>query len=228
MDFWDSLALATGPALFWLWLFYRRDRWEPEPKLYVLALFLLGALIAGPVYVIEGQLAVVRMTLLDHILRVALIEELFKFVPVVFVAARLDEFDEPMDGIVYAVAAALGFATIENTLYGVYFGAELLVFRVFTSTLVHVGCSGLVGYALGRAKFAGSKSPRNGGTGPIVLTLVAVVALHGAFNYALAAAPRSGRIAVAVVLPLLLIALFRAVNRASKASPFRPADGSAD
>jgi RsiW-degrading membrane proteinase PrsW (M82 family) len=220
MDLWDSMAVATGPALFWLWLFYRRDRWEPEPKLRVLALFLLGAVIAGPVYLIEGRLAVARMTLLDHVLRVALIEELFKFVPVVFVATRLKAFNEPMDGILYAVAAALGFATVENTLYGVYFGVELLVFRIFTSTLVHVGCSGLVGYALGRAKFRAG-----GGTGPVLGTLGAVIALHGAFNYALETAARAGRVAIAVALPLLLVALFMALNRACKASPFRPPAG---
>jgi RsiW-degrading membrane proteinase PrsW (M82 family) len=217
MDLWDSFALALGPALFWLWLFYRRDRWEPEPKLLVLGLFLLGALIAGPVYIIEGRLAIARMTLIDHVLRVALVEELFKFVPVVFVAARRKAFNEPMDGIVYAVAAALGFATVENTLYGAYFGVELLVFRIFTSTLVHVACSGLVGYALGRARFRAG-----GGTGLVLGTLVAVIGLHGAFNYALATAARSGRIAIAVVLPLLLIALFRAMNRACRTSPFRP------
>jgi RsiW-degrading membrane proteinase PrsW (M82 family) len=217
MDLWDSIALATGPALFWLWLFYRRDRWEPEPKLRVLGLFVLGALAAAPVYYFEGRLAVAPMTMLDHVLRVALIEELFKFVPVVFVATRLKSFNEPMDGILYAVAAALGFATVENTLYGVYFGVELLVFRIFTSTLVHVGCSGLVGFALGRARFR-----VGGSTGLVLGTLVAVIVLHGAFNYALDVAPRAGRVALAVSLPLLLVALFIALNRACRASPFRP------
>ena len=28
-----------------------------------------------------------------------------------------DEFDEPYDGIMYAVAASLGFAAIENVMY---------------------------------------------------------------------------------------------------------------
>ena len=39
------VLLASAPALFWLWLFYRRDRWEPEPKLKVLKIFALGALV---------------------------------------------------------------------------------------------------------------------------------------------------------------------------------------
>ena len=44
------ILVASAPALFWLWLFYRRDRWEPEPKAKVLKLFALGMAAAAPAY----------------------------------------------------------------------------------------------------------------------------------------------------------------------------------
>ncbi|MHC4816755.1 MAG: PrsW family intramembrane metalloprotease, partial [Planctomycetota bacterium] len=48
--------LASAPAFFWLWLFYRRDRWEPEPKAKVLKIFALGMAVAAPVYYLERWL----------------------------------------------------------------------------------------------------------------------------------------------------------------------------
>ena len=41
-----GLALALIPALIWLIFFYQQDRLEPEPKGYVLGVFILGALLA--------------------------------------------------------------------------------------------------------------------------------------------------------------------------------------
>ena len=37
-----------------------------------------------------------------------------KFLIILFYCSRLDEFDEPMDGLVYGATAALGFAMAEN------------------------------------------------------------------------------------------------------------------
>ena len=45
-------------------------------------------------------------------------EELLKFIILYFVVLRRDEFNEPMDGIVYGVTVSLGFATFENYDYG--------------------------------------------------------------------------------------------------------------
>lgn len=209
----ESVALAVVPGVFWLWVFYRRDKWEPEPKLKVIKLFLLGALAAAPAYYLQGWLPGPASKFFDNFVRVALVEELFKVLPVLLIVYWHREFNEPMDGIVYAVAAALGFATVENILYAHYLGPQLLMYRVFTSTLLHVGCSGLVGYALGRAKFSDC--------GRIALTFPAVVGLHGAFDLALCGADAVGRWTIAGVLPFLLLALFRATNRACHASPFR-------
>src|SRR5580698_1714109 len=40
--------MATVPAVLWLGFFYLMDRYEPEPKHLVAGVFVLGALVAGP------------------------------------------------------------------------------------------------------------------------------------------------------------------------------------
>ena len=218
----QCVLLASAPGLFWLWMFYRRDRWEPEPLTKVLQLFLAGAVVAGPVWLVEKMLPGSGLWI-DAFLCVALVEEVGKLLPVWWLAYYHKEFNEPMDGIVYAVAAALGFATVENALYAFYLGPQLLVARAFTSTLAHVAFSGMVGYHMGRAKF------KDGGRKRLVLrALLAVVVLHGTYDLVLAwsAGPTGseavGRQTILVMVPAMLLLLFWAMQRACAASPFRP------
>jgi len=48
---------------------------------------------------------------------VGLGEELLKYLVVVLYAFRKPSFNEPFDGIVYAVMVSLGFAAFENIIY---------------------------------------------------------------------------------------------------------------
>src|SRR4051794_36276146 len=67
-------------------------------------------------------------------------------------AFRSKYFDEPLDGLVYASAAALGFATIENALtLRDHFG-WIWIARVAIALPAHVFFACAWGYALGRAK----------------------------------------------------------------------------
>jgi RsiW-degrading membrane proteinase PrsW (M82 family) len=130
-----------------------------------------------------------------------------------------------MDGIVYAVAAALGFATVENVLFALWRGEWVILSRAFTSTLAHVGLSGLVGYHLGLAKF------RERGRLLLVLrALFVATVLHGFYDLALVWASHPdvpdwiGGITVGVMVPGLLVLLWWAMRLADRASPFRPSD----
>jgi len=218
-----TVLLAIAPALFWMWFFYRRDRWEPEPKRLVLKLFFLGAIAAAPVYWIQQALPGGHVLVFDLFVRVALVEELFKFLPVLLFACWHRQFNEPMDGIIYAIAAALGFATVENTLYALLLDSPQLIFyRAFTSTLAHVGFSGILGYHLGRAKFTD-----HGGTRRIALALLAVTVAHGIYDWMLVSTGPDGgpaliaRGALLVVIPALLIVLNWKMKHAEFVSPFR-------
>ena len=222
MPLLHALLVAFIPSALWLWFFYRKDRWEPEPKALVIRVFLLGALACGPVYLIERFLPLPPTMLHEFFIRVALTEELFKILPVVWLAWRHPEFDEPMDGVIYAVSAALGFAAAENAVYALQAGNLLAIVRGFTSTLVHVALSGMVGYAIGMARFG-----RPYRTVVAVAAFAAAVALHGAYNVfiTMGALPELpewiARVAVAVLIPSMLVLFSFAMRRADKLSPHR-------
>ena len=77
--------------------------------------------------------------LADAFLITALPEETLKLLAFVLGAGFSRELDEPMDGIVYGAAAALGFTAIENALFLFESGDPLLLLvRGFTATLGHV------------------------------------------------------------------------------------------
>ena len=55
--------------------------------------------------------------LFDAFVLSGFVEELAKWVVLIAAVYHWDEFDEPLDGVVYGVAVALGFATLENFLF---------------------------------------------------------------------------------------------------------------
>jgi RsiW-degrading membrane proteinase PrsW (M82 family) len=220
VDLLRLVLLASAPSLFFLWLFWKKDRFEREPLRYVFSLFGLGALVAVPVWAIQILLPPLEGTLYEFVVRVAAVEEIFKILPVVMFARRRI-FSEPMDGIVYAAAAALGFATIENAVYAARFGESIIAQRAFTSTLAHLGFSGLVGFYVGKVK-AGLAPQRHA-----VWALAAVILMHSAYNLLLRfgagpdASPIVARVTIVVLVPILMGMLTFAVRKAERLSPSR-------
>ena len=147
-------ALALAPALFWLWVFIRRDR-NPEPAWLLVRTFLWGAAMVIPAGLLEAGIESALGTTVMFLL-VGLIEETAKLIAASNVLKH-HEFDEPIDGLVYATAATLGFATLENALYMLEGGAGLILLRGPISTLGHILFAGAWGYALGLRKFPKTK-----------------------------------------------------------------------
>jgi RsiW-degrading membrane proteinase PrsW (M82 family) len=213
-------ALATAPAMFWLWYFYRRDRYEPEPKLLIIRTFLLGMLITIPVAFIEGILPISDLVL--AVFAAPIIEELAKYFVVRRTVYRSAEFDEPMDGVVYAAAAALGFATLENIVYvtTAYLTSPLedvvviYALRALLSVPGHALFSSMWGYALGRAKFDPNRGPFF-----ILGGLVLAIAMHGVFNFFLYSSPL---LALGVFALILLVwwVVLRLMEDALRRSPY--------
>jgi RsiW-degrading membrane proteinase PrsW (M82 family) len=216
------LVVGFVPAIFWLWVFWRKDRWDREPKRLVLRVFGFGAIMAGPIFLLEERLVVPPTVFGEFFVRIALVEEWFKIVPVIYLALRSKRFDEPMDGVIYGVASALGFAAAENAIYAIRAGSVLALLRAFTSTFIHVGLTGMVGYAIGMARFG-----RPYRTVIAVSALFAAVTIHGGYNFflALGALPEApdwiARVAIVVLIPSMLILLAQAMKRARFLSPHR-------
>lgn len=160
-----GLVMSFIPAVLWLGLFYRRDRYEPEPKELVLQVFGLGALMAWAIggrvlnllFDIDNWLYTNWWTqLAGGILVVGFTQEFLKFLTVRASVYRLPEFDERTDGIIYGTAAGLGYATALNidlvvSSGGVDLGAG--AFRIAITALAHASFAGVMGYFLAREKF---------------------------------------------------------------------------
>jgi RsiW-degrading membrane proteinase PrsW (M82 family) len=154
---WFVIAVAF--ALVWVYAFYREDRKNPEP-LWLVGLAILGGMIAFPIASrIEAALIRDPSAMTGTLAaRAALalfiagpIEETAKFLAVALVVWFQSAFDEPVDGIVYAAAAASGFAFIENLGFMKDQPASILA-RGPAATAAHILFACFWGGALGHAK----------------------------------------------------------------------------
>lgn len=166
----SALLFAALPAFLWLGYFHSQDRHEPEPKHYVFAAFMLGAFVAGPVSGFLVDLAtgpsspglrLHTLTLDRWIYALAIVgiaQESSKYVAIRYTLYLSDEFDEPLDGIIYMSATGIGFASYLTYSSLVADGGAIYLSagaaQAVVTTLAHASFAGILGYALGRAKFA--------------------------------------------------------------------------
>ncbi len=184
-----GVLLALVPSAIWLVFFYLQDRLEPEPKGYILGVFALGALLAAAIGVplVENVFRVSHWiytntlaTILGGILVVGFTQEFLKYAAVRYSIYHSDEFDEATDGVIYATAAGLGYATVLNIQFvisngGVDLGAGVI--RMAIVALAQASFSGITGYFLGRAKFESEQIWWM----PLGITLAAI--FNGLFNW---------------------------------------------
>ncbi len=154
------LSIALAPVILIFTYIYFRDKYEREPLGHLILSFILGAAAAYPVILLGDVLAKLLGTsdnsgvigLFFHVLIViAFTEEAMKYVVLRLYNYNLKEFDEPYDGIMYAVA--VGFAALENSLYVYKYGYETGILRMFTAVPSHAAFATAMGYYVGLAKF---------------------------------------------------------------------------
>ncbi|MDD1682420.1 MAG: PrsW family glutamic-type intramembrane protease [Methanoregula sp.] len=189
----ELLALAIAPTLFILLYIYRKDRYEPEPLHLIAWVFFIGAFSVIPAALVE---LLFPEGIFSSAVVAPVVEEAAKFLVVFLAIYRHPGFDEPMDGIVYATAAGLGFATVENILYVIEGGLAVGIIRAIASVPGHVVFSCIWGFALGTAKFR----PDNERTGIILTGLLSAMLLHGIFNFSLEVFGAFGLVLILVVI----------------------------
>lgn len=183
----ELLALALAPAFVIMIYIYVKDAYEKEPIKLLLTNFALGATasivltfifsaISKLFFTVTDPLSVIQQFIKAFVI-VALVEELSKYIIVRYVAQRNKEFDEPFDGIVYAVMVSMGFAALENILYVFQFGFGNGVLRAFTAVPAHATFGILMGYFMGLAKFSPNKIRLN------LIGLLMAVLFHGAYDF---------------------------------------------
>jgi RsiW-degrading membrane proteinase PrsW (M82 family) len=168
----------TVPAFIWL------DRLEPEPRAMRWNAFLWGggvaALVAG---IANGVTEVSFGTAAALVISAPLVEETMKTLGILG-AAKRNQIDTPLDGVVYAGYVGLGFATVENVMY---FGqaitdgdlGPMFVVRGLLSPFSHPFFTLWAGLAIGKAVKRGS-SRKTAALRGLLLSM----ALHALWNAA--------------------------------------------
>ncbi|PWK17420.1 PrsW family intramembrane metalloprotease [Xanthomarina spongicola] len=183
----NLLLLAIAPVFVIILYIYLKDEYEKEPRRLLLYNFLLGAIVSVLITTILYLGADILFPLKDEFsitqqffkafLVVALIEEFSKYIIVRYFAQTNKEFNEPFDGIMYAVMVSMGFAATENILYVIEGGYQVALMRAFTAVPAHATFGVLMGYFMGKAKFSNNKIVYN------LLGLFLAVLFHGAYDF---------------------------------------------
>lgn len=233
---WWIAALGALPALAAMVLVDYWDRKRPEPRWTLRWIVFCGALATVPVLLLERFLVLdlgawaqwlpaVKEGRLSDVdawtgwarvyrwyLGIALPEELAKLLCVLLFVVRRPEFDERMDGIVYAAHAGLGYALVENILYflraeDVHNLVAVYFLRAFLVVPGHAAWAGIMGYMLARRRFDREGLGAWGG-------LLLAVLLHGSYDFSVAAAGRthSGDVATFGYLFLSVLVIFVSVQ----------------
>lgn len=180
------------PALFWAAYHYHKDRHLPEPAGHLLLTLLLGgaaALLAKGLYISLGvvnlrfdafELAATNPAglFVYALLVIGPVEELSKLLPFVLIVLRFREFDEPIDGIIYASFIGLGFAAAENLYYLQFLSPLEAAARGFASPVVHIVFASIWGHQIGVAKVRGSSVVAAGARGFAIAATA-----HGIYDF---------------------------------------------
>ena len=156
------LALAIAPGIAICIFIYLKDKYNKEPLGLLVLNFLMGMVAIIPAVLLQlisgisleglAGKTLVEMAIFAYLV-VGLSEEGSKYLMLRLFAYRRRSFDEPFDGIVYAIMVGMGFATLENIGYVLQHGMGTGILRMFLSVPAHATFAVLMGYYLGKAKF---------------------------------------------------------------------------
>ncbi len=223
------ILLGILPSAVWL-LYYLKKDLHPEPKWMIIKIYFLGCVATVPVFFLQigltwlaGRLLPagfsvvhpVMFSLLKWFLIIALTEEIFKYAVVKLNVLKSSAFDEPLDIMLYMVVAALGFASVENSLYLfssvhnvlsfdsiVTTTLAVIIIRFIGATFLHTLCSGLAGYFMAMASLYNKKRVL------LVITgLSLAVIFHGLYDFSIVTMPEPLN-AIIPAITILVLALF--------------------
>ena len=219
------IALALAPGLAIMLFVYLKDIHEPEPLKPLLMGFGFGVLAFGISLGIGLLLAEISNIQEDDLVQqlirafifVGLVEEGSKFLFLRGVMYRDKNFDEPFDGIVYAVMIGMGFASAENVLYVINGDAGTAIIRMFTAVPAHAVFAVIMGFFIGEAKVFPTSAALYAGMGLFLATFI-----HGVYDYFLFISFIPGLWIQALISLVIAVVLTHfAMKRHQSESPFK-------
>lgn len=182
-----AFIIGLIPAMVWLWFWLSEDRHHEPARM--LTLSFLGGM-ASVIAVLPLQKIVYNQYGGNGFLPFALwasLEEVAKFTFVYFIALRNKKLaDEPVDDLIYLIVSALGFVTLENTLFlvdlikngdiaGTIIHGNL---RFIGASLLHTMSSATIGIFMALSFYSNVYTKRIYALSGIILAIV----LHTSFN----------------------------------------------
>ncbi len=199
---WVLVVLALLPCGILLAYYLKQAKEAPEPWTRVALAGLAGAAAIGIAIPFQQTLESWTNNHLIHaFLGYALGEEALKLCAALVAAPAVRRWDRMSSGLVYGVAAALGFAALENLLYVFSFGSGTAVIRAVTAVPGHALHSALVGVQLGKLHRIPTRAGR---IKALVVGLGLAVFAHGLYDILLMG-EGEGRLGV---VPLLALEAF--------------------
>lgn len=181
-----GLLVSVAAVVAILWTVRRFDQSRPTPRSITYATLGLGALACAPAVVIElvtrqllGDALLIGGRFLDAFVVAALVEESIKLAVVLVYSRRRAGILDVMDGIVYCVAASLGFGLLENAVFAAT-DPHTAALRAVTAVPLHAVASGVMGYGVGRSQFVRKESR----LAVIAMGLGLAVLIHGSYDWA--------------------------------------------
>ena len=183
----NVILLTIAPIFIIILYIYIKDTYDKEPLKLLLITFSLGAVVSVITTLVISSIANLILPVTNHFsvlqqfikafIVVALVEEFSKYIIVRYYAQPKTAFNEPFDGIVYAVMVSMGFAFTENIIYVLDGGIYTALLRAFTAVPAHATFGIIMGYFMGKAKFSNKKWLLN------LTGLLLAVIFHGTYDF---------------------------------------------
>ncbi|UTR14611.1 glutamic-type intramembrane protease PrsW [Salipaludibacillus sp. LMS25] len=199
------ITVAITPAVALLTFFYLKDEFEQEPIIMVVRSFIYGALLVFPVMFIQFAIQYeteIASPFLLIFFKASFIEEFLKWFIVLITIFYHVHFNQRYDGIVYATAVALGFASVENVLYLLANGVDTAFFRAVFPVTSHALFGVVMGFYFGKAKFNREKRYRY-----LFLAFFFPYTLHSLYNLILVVLSSWMYVLIPFMIALWMIAL---------------------
>lgn len=181
------LLSALAPVAAVIVYIYVKDKYEKESKRYLTLAFVLGGIVSIIITTILYMFFDLFLPLPDDysiwqqfvkaFFVVGFIEEFSKYIMVRGFLQPRKVFNEPYDGIIYAVMVSMGFAAVENLMYVLQGGMNVALLRAFTAIPAHATFGIIMGYYMGKAKFSQNRHLWN------LVGLFTAVLFHGAYDF---------------------------------------------
>jgi RsiW-degrading membrane proteinase PrsW (M82 family) len=209
-----TVAIAPGLALFSF--FYLRKQIAKEPSRTLFHTFIYGAIMTFPILFIQhvfDEENVFSSYFVRNVIFTSGLEEFFKWLILLLAIFRHVDFEDAYDGILYGASVSLGFATVENILFLFTFGTDIAFYRALLPVSSHALFGVVMGYYIGRAKFAVESNKKKM---LLFLAFLGPYSLHFIYNGILAIDAFS----IYLIIPFMLFLWWFGLTRVKYAHTF--------